>query len=316
MINDLASESAKFGLKLNPEKTKIMTNGKKDPVTVEQTQISYVDEYIYLGQLISPEDNINKEVERRIAKGWKKYWGAKEIMKDKNLHISTKSKLFNTCILPVLTYGSETWALTRNIAKKLSTCQHAMERSMVGIKRKDKWYPRDGKRKRGRPQRRWDDDIRQVAGTTWGRVAIERREWRRLKEAFATWQTDIQNMNKRNIKDVEKSLVNLAIMSELVLESASENRRNLRRTAVTTIDEDLREKIRLLRMRELGHSRKEARKEGKELLTIIEVKLNRGHLNSQNTIHRTHKYQTDPIHRGRVGSYAFAVKHTHTKKRE
>ncbi|GBP25135.1 Putative uncharacterized transposon-derived protein F52C9.6 [Eumeta japonica] len=115
-----------------------MTNGKKDPVTVEQTQISYVDEYIYLGQLISPEDNINKEVEKRIAKGWKKYWGAKEIMKDKNLHISTKSKLFNTCILPVLTYGSETWALTRNIAKKLSTCQHAMERSMVGIKRKDK----------------------------------------------------------------------------------------------------------------------------------------------------------------------------------
>lgn len=242
MINDLASESAKFGLKLNPEKTKIMTNGKKDPVTVEQTQISYVDEYIYLGQLISPEDNINKEVERRIANGWKKYWGAKEIMKDKNLHISTKSKLFNTCILPVLTYGSETWALTRNIANKLSTCQHAMERSMVGIKRKDKvrnsnirsktkvqditlkirrqkwkwaghmirgkdkwskiitqWYPRDGKRKRGRPQRRWDDDIKQVAGTTWGRVATERREWRRLEEAFATWQTDIQNMNKRNM---------------------------------------------------------------------------------------------------------------------
>ncbi|GBP92006.1 Putative uncharacterized transposon-derived protein F52C9.6 [Eumeta japonica] len=90
MINDLASESAKFGLKLNPEKTKIMTNGKKDPVTVEQTQISYVDEYIYLGQLISPEDNINKEVERRIAKGWKKYWGAKEIMKDKTFTFQLK----------------------------------------------------------------------------------------------------------------------------------------------------------------------------------------------------------------------------------
>ncbi|GBP28950.1 hypothetical protein EVAR_83849_1 [Eumeta japonica] len=54
-------------------------------------------------------------------------------------------------------------------------------------------------KERGRPQRRWDDDIRQVAGTTWGRVAIERREWRRLEEAFATWQTDIQNMNKRNM---------------------------------------------------------------------------------------------------------------------
>uniref|UniRef100_A0A2H1W1L4 SFRICE_005845 n=1 Tax=Spodoptera frugiperda TaxID=7108 RepID=A0A2H1W1L4_SPOFR len=58
------------------------------------------------------------------------------------------------------------------------------------------WYPRNGKRKRGRPQKRWDDDIRQVAGITWGRVAIERPEWRRLEEAFATWQTDTQKWRK------------------------------------------------------------------------------------------------------------------------
>ncbi|CAF4821695.1 unnamed protein product [Pieris macdunnoughi] len=38
MINDLASESAKAGLKLNPEKTKIMTNGNKDPVIVKRTK--------------------------------------------------------------------------------------------------------------------------------------------------------------------------------------------------------------------------------------------------------------------------------------
>lgn len=135
----------------------------------------------------------------------------------------------------LMTYGSETWALTNTVTNKLSVCQHAMERSMTGIKRKDKvrcttirkktkvqditlkvrrqkwkwaghiirgwdkwskmvtqWYPRNGKRKRGRPQKRWDDNIRQVAGITWGRVAIERPEWRRLEEAFATWQTDTQ----------------------------------------------------------------------------------------------------------------------------
>ena len=242
MINDLASESAKAGLKLNPEKTKIMTNGDKEPVIVEQNQISYVEEYIYLGQLMSPEENENKEVERRVANSWKKYWGLKEIMKDKTLHNTTKSKLFDTCILPVLAYGSETWALTKNVTNKLSVCQHSMERSMTGIKRKDKvrssnirkktkvqditlkirrqkwkwaghmirgkdkwsktitqWYPRDGKRKRGRPQKRWDDDIRQVAGTTWGRVAIERPEWKRSEEAFATWQTDTQKWNKKTI---------------------------------------------------------------------------------------------------------------------
>ncbi|GBP52344.1 Putative uncharacterized transposon-derived protein F52C9.6 [Eumeta japonica] len=61
------------------------------------------------------------------------------------------------------------------------------------------WYPRDGKRKRGRPQKRWDDDIRQVAGKTWSRVARERSEWSRLEETFVNWQTDLQKVKKHQI---------------------------------------------------------------------------------------------------------------------
>ncbi|GBP50359.1 hypothetical protein EVAR_32604_1 [Eumeta japonica] len=38
-------------------------------------------------------------------------------------------------------------------------------------KKVTRWYPREGKRKRGRPQKRWDDDIRRVAGAMWNRVA-------------------------------------------------------------------------------------------------------------------------------------------------
>ena len=59
-----------------------------------------------------------------------------------------------------------------------------------------RWYPREGKRKRRRPQKRWHDDIRQVAGVTWNRVAQDRQEWKKLEEAFADWQTDIQKIIK------------------------------------------------------------------------------------------------------------------------
>ncbi|GBP54675.1 Retrovirus-related Pol polyprotein from type-2 retrotransposable element R2DM; Endonuclease [Eumeta japonica] len=83
MLNELASESRKIGLKLNPEKTKVMTNGNKSSIKVGDSEIDYVDEYIYLGQLISPQDNINKEIKRRVAKSWKRYWGLREVMKDK-----------------------------------------------------------------------------------------------------------------------------------------------------------------------------------------------------------------------------------------
>lgn len=69
MLNDLGRESEKVGLKLKSEKTKLITNGVKDPIKVGDPVIDYLDEYVYLGQLLAPEDNINKEIERRIANG-------------------------------------------------------------------------------------------------------------------------------------------------------------------------------------------------------------------------------------------------------
>ncbi|OWR49787.1 hypothetical protein KGM_200395 [Danaus plexippus plexippus] len=62
-----------------------------------------------------------------------------------------------------------------------------MERSMMNVKK-------ESKRKRGRPQKRWDHDIRQVAGVTWNRVTQERCEWKRLEEACVDWQTDLQKI--------------------------------------------------------------------------------------------------------------------------
>ena len=63
------------------------------------------------------------------------------------------------------------------------------------------WYLREGKRKKGRPQKRWGDDIKHVADTTWNRIAQDRHEWKRLEEAFADWQTDLQKRSKRQIID-------------------------------------------------------------------------------------------------------------------
>lgn len=63
------------------------------------------------------------------------------------------------------------------------------------------WYPREGKRKRGRQQKRWDDDIRQVADTTWSRGARERAQWSGLEEAYANWQTDLQKLKKYQIRE-------------------------------------------------------------------------------------------------------------------
>ncbi|CAH2103651.1 unnamed protein product [Euphydryas editha] len=138
MIQALANKSKEIGLEVNIEKTKVMTNTVEVDINLQGNTLEYVSEYVYLGQIISPKDLMSKEVSRRITNGWKKYWALKEIMKSKVLNTHIKTKTFNTCILPCLTYGAETWSLTSNHREQLVRCQRAMERSMLGFKLKDK----------------------------------------------------------------------------------------------------------------------------------------------------------------------------------
>ena len=69
--------------------------------------------------------------------GWSAFGKQSSVMKS-NLPISLKRKVYNQCILPVLTYGSETWSLTKVLERKLQSAQRGMERIMFGITWRDK----------------------------------------------------------------------------------------------------------------------------------------------------------------------------------
>lgn len=139
MIQNLSKESNKVGLQLNTSKTKVMTNGPKKTIRIDSNnQIDYVEAYIYLGKQISfSQDNNEKEVERRLNCSWKSFWSQKEIMKG-NYNMALKKIVMDTCILPSLVYGCQTWTFTNNIKNKITTTQRAMERSMLKFKKLDK----------------------------------------------------------------------------------------------------------------------------------------------------------------------------------
>ena len=44
-----------------------------------------------------------------------------------------KRKVYYSCVLPAMTYGAETWSLTKQAHKKLAAAQTKMERSMLNI---------------------------------------------------------------------------------------------------------------------------------------------------------------------------------------
>ena len=51
-------------------------------------------------------------------------------------------------------------------------------------KRSTEWTPRTEKRSRGRPPRRWRDDIEKIFGNTWTRAAQERTLWKMRTEGY------------------------------------------------------------------------------------------------------------------------------------
>ena len=51
-------------------------------------------------------------------------------------------------------------------------------------KRMTEWQPRCGKRGRGRQKLRWRDDITSYAGTTWTRLAQDRKQWKIHEEGY------------------------------------------------------------------------------------------------------------------------------------
>ena len=126
-----------MGLKTNIAKTKVMVEDNT-PINVNNVLIENVQGYVYLGQHYSlKEKNQDKEIQRRIMSGWAAYAKHRDIFKS-NLAICLKIQVYNSCVLPAMTYGAETWTLTKQAQNKLAAAQTKMERSMLNITYKDR----------------------------------------------------------------------------------------------------------------------------------------------------------------------------------
>src|SRR5438477_12359502 len=138
MLNELNQESNKPGMKINMKKTKVMYNEYANtmPVQVGPQEVEQVNEYIYLGQLVTMKNDKSEEIKRRIAAGWGTFGQYRELMKS-NIPIWLKTKVYNQCIQAAMTNGCQTWAVTKRMQDRLKTTQRSMERAIIGITRRD-----------------------------------------------------------------------------------------------------------------------------------------------------------------------------------
>ncbi|KAI8430387.1 hypothetical protein MSG28_000676 [Choristoneura fumiferana] len=225
MLNGLADSSQRVGLRMNLDKTKVMFNEhvSPEPIAVQGSVLEVVKEFVYLGLTMQLGKNkFEKEANRRIQLGWAAYGKLRRVFTSP-IPQSLKTKVFNQCVLPVMTYGAETWTLTVGLVHKFKVAQ----RAMLGVSLKDRIRnevirqrtkvidiahristvkPRIGKRSVGRPQTRWSDDLRRAAGKSWMRVAEDRAQWRATGEAYVQRKYTKNNASKQTIRVMQISM--------------------------------------------------------------------------------------------------------------
>ena len=111
LLMKVKEESAKVGLKLNIQKTKIMassliTSWQRDGETME-TETGF----IFLGSRITADGDCSHEIKRHLLLGGKAITNLDSILKSRDITLPTKVCLVKAMVFPVVTYGCESWTI-------------------------------------------------------------------------------------------------------------------------------------------------------------------------------------------------------------
>ena len=128
-------ESKKVGLKLNIQKMKIMASG---PITSWQIDGETVVDFIFLGSKITADGDCSHEIKRHLLLGRKFMTNLDNILKSRDITLSTKVRLVKAMFFPVVTYGCESWTIKKAEHWRIDACELWYWRRLLRVP----WTPR------------------------------------------------------------------------------------------------------------------------------------------------------------------------------
>ena len=97
-----------------------------------------VDNFKYLGSIISSDGGIDKEISNRIAKAAAAFHQLAIIWHNKHINIFNKSQFYKSIVLPILLYGAESWTTLSSHLQKLETFHMGCLRTILGLSLRDR----------------------------------------------------------------------------------------------------------------------------------------------------------------------------------
>ena len=103
----MKEESEKVGLKLNIQKTKIMTSGPISSWEIDGETVETVSDFIFLGSEITASGDCSHEIKRRLLLGRKVMINLDSILKSRYITLPTKVHLVRAMVFLVVMYGCD-----------------------------------------------------------------------------------------------------------------------------------------------------------------------------------------------------------------
>ena len=99
--------------------------------------LEQVTKFTFLGSCMAENNSSNAEVHKRITKALSSFGRLQSIWKDKEVSLTTKVKLLQTLVFPIISYACKMWTFKTDVTRTLEAFEMQCYCCVLSIKWQD-----------------------------------------------------------------------------------------------------------------------------------------------------------------------------------
>ena len=107
-----------------------------ESITTSGGIIEDVEQFCYLGNILSRDCHVERAIRARVAAAWQKWRDISSLLCNRGIHLKVRAAVYDACIRSVLLYGSETWPMTQRLEDVVRCCDRRMLRAVTAVTRR------------------------------------------------------------------------------------------------------------------------------------------------------------------------------------
>ena len=119
LLMKVKEESERVGLKLNIQKTKIMSSGPIPSWEIDGETMETVRDFIFWGSKITADGDCSHKIKRCLLLGGRAMTNLDNVLKNKDITLPTKVHLVKAMVFPVVLYGYESWTIKKAKCRRI-----------------------------------------------------------------------------------------------------------------------------------------------------------------------------------------------------